>query len=134
MTDLFGNIDVMEKLLDVKSKRYELISNNLANVDTPGYKRMDISFEEILMNNLNKRTIPLTATNDKHIEIKKQLEDIKPEIYRQEDYSFRNDKNNVDVDKEMVEMIKNNFSYNIISDQIITNLEILQTAISEGGK
>lgn len=134
MTDLFGNIDVMEKLLDVKLKRYELISNNLANVDTPGYKRMDISFEEILMNNLNKRTIPLTATNDKHIEIKKQLEDIKPEIYRQEDYSFRNDKNNVDVDKEMVEMIKNNFSYNIISDQIITNLEILQTAISEGGK
>lgn len=134
MTDLFSNINKMEKLLDVKLKRHELISNNLANVDTPGYKRMDISFEEILMNNLNKRTIPLTTTNDKHIEIKKQLEDIKPKIYRQEDRSFRNDENNVDIDKEMVEMIKNNFSYNIISDQIQTNLKILQTAISEGRK
>ncbi|NLU10928.1 MAG: flagellar basal body rod protein FlgB [Tepidanaerobacter acetatoxydans] len=134
MTDLFSNINKMEKLLDVKLKRHELISNNLANVDTPGYKRMDISFEEILMNDLNKRTIPLTTTNDKHIEIKKQLEDIKPKIYRQEDRSFRNDENNVDIDKEMVEMIKNNFSYNIISDQIQTNLKILQTAISEGRK
>jgi len=134
LTDLFSNINKMEKLLDVKLKRHELISNNLANVDTPGYKRMDISFEEILMNDLNKRTIPLTTTNDKHIEIKKQLEDIKPKIYRQEDRSFRNDENNVDIDKEMVEMIKNNFSYNIISDQIQTNLKILQTAISEGRK
>ncbi|AEE91362.1 Flagellar basal body rod protein FlgB [Tepidanaerobacter acetatoxydans Re1] len=134
MTDLFSNIDVMEKLLDVKLKRYELISNNLANVDTPGYKRMGMSFEEILMNSLNQRTIPLAATNDKHIDPRKKLEDIKPKIYRQEDYSFRNDENNVDIDKEMVEMIKNNFSYNIISDQIITNLKILQTAISEGGK
>jgi len=131
---MFSNIDFMGNLLDVKIKRYELISNNLANVDTPGYKRYDISFEELLKNRLNKRSIPLTTTNDKHIDTKKQLMDIKPTIYREQEYSYRNDNNNVDIDKEMVEMVKNTFSYNIISEQISKNFKILQTAISEGRK
>lgn len=131
---MFSKIDFMGNLLDVKIKRYELISNNLANVDTPGYKRYDISFEELLKNRLNKRSIPLTTTNDKHIDTKKQLMDIKPTIYREQEYSYRNDNNNVDIDKEMVEMVKNTFSYNIISEQISKNFKILQTAISEGRK
>lgn len=132
--NLFGNIDLMRKLLDVKLKRHELLSNNLANVDTPGYKRTDISFEGVLRDSLNNRSISLTLTNDKHIKARKQLKDIEPKIYRQQDYSFRNDENNVDIDKEMVEMVKNTFSYNIISDQVQKNFKILQTAISEGRK
>lgn len=132
--DLFGNIDLMGKLLDVKLKRYELISNNLANVDTPGYKRADISFEEVLKNNVNKQRMPLALTDDKHIQARRQLTDIEPEVYREQDHSIRNDKNNVDIDKEMVEMVKNTFSYNIISDQVQRNFKILQTAISEGRK
>ena len=132
--NMFKTIDFMGTLLDVKLKRHELISNNLANVDTPGYKRYDISFEELLKNRLNKRSIPLTTTNDKHIDTKKQLMDIKPTIYREQEYSYRNDNNNVDIDKEMVEMVKNTFSYNIISEQISKNFKILQTAISEGRK
>ena len=124
----------MGKLLDVKLKRYELLSNNLANVDTPGYKRSDIYFEEVLRDSLNKNRLSLALTNDKHIEARKQLMDIKPKTYRQEDYSLRNDKNNVDIDKEMVEMVKNTFSYNMLSDQVQKNFRILQTAISEGRK
>lgn len=60
--------------------------------------------------------------------------DVKPVIYREENHSFRNDNNNVDIDKEMVEMVKNTLSYNIISEQISKNLKLLQTAISEGRK
>jgi flagellar basal-body rod protein FlgB len=132
--DLFMNIDLMGKLLDVKLKRHELLSNNLANVDTPGYKRYDISFEGVLRESLEKPNLPLILTNDKHIKIRKQIKDIEPKIYRQQDHSFRNDDNNVDVDKEMVEMVKNTFSYNIVSDQVQKNFKILQTAISEGRK
>lgn len=131
---MFNDIDFMGSLLDVKLKRHELISNNLANVDTPGYKRYDISFEELLKSRLNSRSIPLVTTDDKHINTKKQLMDIKPKIYREQEYSYRNDKNNVDIDKEMVEMVKNTLSYNIISEQISKNFKILQTAISEGRK
>lgn len=131
---MFNNIDFMGSLLDVKTKRHELISNNLANVDTPGYKRYDVSFEELLKDRLNTRSIPLTATNKKHISANKQLMDIKPKIYREQEYSYRNDKNNVDPDKEMVELTKNTFSYLIILEQIRNNLKIFQTAITEGRK
>jgi len=132
--NMFKTIDFMGTLLDVKLKRHELISNNLANVDTPGYKRYDISFEELLKSKLNESSIPLATTHDKHIDTKKQLMDVKPVIYREENHSFRNDNNNVDIDKEMVEMVKNTLSYNIISEQISKNLKLLQTAISEGRK
>lgn len=131
---LFNDTAIMEKLLDVKWKRHEILSNNMANVDTPGFKRSDISFEEILKSNLNKRTLPLALTDDKHVNNRKSLNDLKPVIYRQDDRSFRNDENNVDVDKEMVELVKNSFSYNILSDQIQKQFRLLQSAINEGRK
>jgi flagellar basal-body rod protein FlgB len=131
---LFGNIDLMAKMLDIKLKRHELLSNNIANVDTPGYKRSDISFEGVFKDILKTHNMSLTTTNDKHIKARKHINDIKPKIYKDQDHSFRNDENNVDIDKEMVEMVKNTFSYNIVSDQIQKNFKILQTAISEGRK
>lgn len=134
MTGLFDNIELMGKLLDVKAKRHELISNNLANVDTPGYKRSDIAFEEILKSKLDQRILPLSITNDKHINLVSKAEEIEPQIYKQQDYVIRNDENNVDVDREMVELLKNNLSYDIISEQLQTNLKLLQTAINEGRK
>lgn len=131
---MFSKINIMGKILDVKLKRHELLSNNLANVDTPGYKRSDISFEDKLKDYLSRTTIPLVTTNAKHINTKSSIYDLKPEIFQQDNRSFRNDQNNVDVEREMVELTKNTFSYNIIADQIQNNFKILQTAISEGRK
>ena len=133
-THMFKTIDFMGTLLDVKFKRHELISNNLANVDTPGYKRYDISFEELLKSKINRKSISLTKTNDKHMDSKKGLSEIRPQIYRDESVSYRNNNNNVDIDKEIVEMVKNAMAYNIISEQISTNFKLLGTAISEGRK
>jgi len=131
---MFKTIDFMDTLLDVKLKRHELLSNNLANIDTPGYKRYDISFEEMLRSKLKRNGIPLVTTNDRHINPNQQLKGIKPKIYREQDYTYRNDQNNVDIDKEMVEMVKNTLSYNIISEQVSNNFKLLQIAISEGRK
>lgn len=134
MAGLFDNIELMGKLLDVKAKRHELISNNLSNVDTPGYKRADIAFEDILKSKLDQKILPLSTTNDKHISLTSKVEDITPQIYYQQDYTIRNDENNVDVDKEMVELLKNNLSYDIVSEQLQMSLKLLQTAINEGRK
>jgi len=65
---------------------------------------------------------------------KKGLSEIRPQIYRDESVSYRNDNNNVDIDKEIVEMVKNAMAYNIISEQISTNFKLWGTAISEGRK
>lgn len=134
LTGLFDNIELMGKLLDVKAKRHELISNNLSNVDTPGYKRSDIAFEEILKSKLDQKILPLSTTNNKHINLVSKAEEIEPQIYQQQDYIIRNDENNMDIDKEMVELLKNNLSYDIISEQLQTSLKLLRTAINEGRK
>ncbi len=130
--NLFGDIDLMERILDVKLKRHELLANNLANVDTPGYKRRDISFEDVFQQNLND--LLLTTTNARHIKANRYSNKFKEKVHYQHDRSFRNDKNNVDIDKEMIEILKNTFGYNIISDQVRNKLKMLHTAISEGRK
>lgn len=131
---LFENIDLMNKILSAKALRHGVLSNNIANVDTPNFKRSDVSFEEKLGKALRDRSMSLYTTNENHINNEKNLTKLKPSIYMQWDRIHRNDANNVDIDKEMVELSKNMISYNILSDQIQKNFKILQSAISEGRK
>lgn len=131
---LFDNISYMSELLDAKALRHDVLLNNIANADTPNFKRSDVSFEEKLRKAMEEDSMPLNATHEKHLINRKNIRDIKPNIYMQQERSLRNDNNNVDIDKEMVELSKNMISYNIISDQIQKNFKILQSAVSEGRK
>lgn len=131
---IFDNIDFMNKFLSAKAIRHQVLSNNIANADTPNFKRSDVSFEQKFRKALKDKSVSLFVTNEKHISNKKNPIKIKPSIYMQWDRSYRNDKNNVDIDKEMVELSKNMLSYNILSDQIQKNFKILQSAVSEGRK
>lgn len=133
MTGLFDYISLMEKQLDAKWLRNTVLSNNIANADTPGYKRSDVSFEEALKKTLEQENrLPLATTHKNHIGNIKTFEDIKPTVYIQNDTVFRNDQNNVDIDKEMVELAKNTLSYNITADQVQRVFQLLDTAINGG--
>lgn len=133
MTGLLDYISLMEKQLDAKWLRNTVLSNNIANADTPGYKRSDVSFEEALKKTLEQENrLPLATTHKNHIGNIKTFEDIKPTVYIQNDTVFRNDQNNVDIDKEMVELAKNTLSYNITADQVQRVFQLLDTAINGG--
>lgn len=132
---MYEDINLLSRVLDAKLLRHEVLSNNIANVDTPNFKRSDVSFEKELKEALTrKKSIPLKTTNMLHIQKLQDIRNVKPRTYIQDDRGFRNDQNNVDIDKEMTELVKNTISYNIISDQIQRNLKMLQLAISEGRK
>lgn len=130
----FFLINLLEKFLDAKWMRNEVISNNIANVDTPGYKRSDVVFEEVLRNFKNNKNIPILTTNDRHFSNIDIYNDLKYKITTQDDRVFRNDANNVDIDKEMSELTKNTLSYNVIAEQLQMQLRLLNTAINEGRK
>lgn len=133
MMGLFDSISLMEKLLDAKWLRNRILSNNIANADTPGYKRSDVSFEEVLKKNMEQENVlPLTTTHKNHISNIKTVSDIKPRVFLQNDTTLRNDRNNVDIDKEMVELTKNTLSYNMTADQLQRAFQLLNMAISEG--
>lgn len=121
----------LKKSLSATFLRHEIIANNIANVDTPGFKRLDVTFKEALKEALKKDTFRGVRTNPRHIPIgPPTLDKVKPVIYRETDTFFRNDKNNVDIDVEMGELAKNNIVYTALTRLITEKYNSLKTSIS----
>lgn len=128
------NFGVLEKSLDSLAKNHEAISNNIANVDTPGYKRKQVSFRRELSNLLENRN-ELAVTNKKHIAINsKDLNSFQAKVTTEENTSIRNDDNNVDIDAEMAMLAKNTLEYQALSQRISSKFKSLQSVIQQGGR
>lgn len=134
--NLYGNMNLMTSALNGFSARSSAISQNLANINTPGYKRETVSFENELKNIMTSKnaTVGLSKTNYKHIGPDKDLNGFKPTIVKEEGYSTRKDKSNVNPDIEMIELAKTNIMYNTLTDQISRRFSKLQSVIAEGAK
>ncbi|MBN4067670.1 MAG: flagellar basal body rod protein FlgB [Alkaliphilus sp.] len=132
---MFKNIGLLTSAANASWKRNEVIANNIANVNTPNFKKSSLKFEELLQNYLNSSTLAGKTTNERHITIGNKLsDDIKFEIVKHNDYSTRRDGNNVEIDVEMAEMAKNSITYNTIIAKMNADLRRLRTVIVEGGR
>jgi len=128
MTDPIFNSSSMQldqKFLDAAALRQNAIASNLANLETPGYRRVDVSttFESQLKASLEAGTLDPAAASA-----------ITPSIEQDQlARSIRPDGNNVDVDKELLAMDKNTTNYNFLSDVVTHNIKQLKLAISGNG-
>ncbi|SMP47157.1 flagellar basal body rod protein FlgB [Anoxynatronum buryatiense] len=135
MINLYQNVDMMSKALDASWKRNEIISNNIANVNTPGYKKSSVEFESILQNVLNGSTLAGWQTHQRHLPIgAATIDDVQYEVRQHQSYSTRRDGNNVDIDVESAERVKNELLYQTLSARVNSSFQKLRTAITEGGK
>ncbi len=103
----------IEKSLDAYSMKHKTLTNNIANVNTPGYRAQNVNFESMLKNNLEHNHITKKIiTNDDHITTNRAHDDENEQMITYKE-STPNDtgKNNIDVDKEMAEMAENNLRY-----------------------
>ncbi|MDN5330954.1 MAG: flagellar basal-body rod protein FlgB [Tepidanaerobacteraceae bacterium] len=134
MLDIFEMPSLLKKYMDAKWLRHEVLANNIANVDTPNFKRSSVVFEDLLQKYIkeNSSRLPLSTTSDKHIRNAWPVIELKPKVVVQNDRTFRNDGNNVDIDKEMVELAQNALSYNILAEQVQRQFSLLRSAITEG--
>jgi len=127
------NVTLLERSLDAASMRHKVLANNIANIDTPNFKRSDVSFESVLQDALSERTISGRATNPRHMSIgSPKVDQVRPHVYTEESTSLRNDGNNVDIDAEMSAMAQNQIQYNALIQQINRKFASLKYAISEG--
>lgn len=101
-------------------KRQELISNNIANADTPMYQAMNIEFEHALNTASRSREgqLPLQATVSNAHHMSSLTAEMTPKVTRRADSSMRLDGNNVDVDMEMTRLAETNLLY-----QTMTQIE-----------
>lgn len=114
---------VIKKSLDASALRQKVIANNIANINTKGFKRSEVAFEETLKGEINK----LGGSPDR-------IEALQPEVIKDESNSTRLDGNNVDIDFEMSNMAANNILYNTLITQLNSKLSTLRHVISEGRK
>lgn len=126
-TDAFSYINVLDKAADASWIRSTCINNNIANVDTPGYKRQDIDFASVLKMELGRSKY--IALDDK---IKKlHYNHLNASVYTDsENFSYREDRNNVDIDTESVERASETIKYQALTDSISQEFSRLKLAMS----
>ncbi|MGL1894316.1 MAG: flagellar basal body rod protein FlgB [Spirochaetaceae bacterium] len=120
----FGkSLDVLQRTMDVSLLRREVISNNIANAETPNFKRTDVTFEASLtkaLNSYNSSDFEMKMTNDKHIPDDRTVDykTIKPR--RVLDYMTQADSNgnNVDIEREMMDVVKNQMRYQLLTQSV----------------
>ncbi len=127
----FSNIKNKQIALNAYSLRNETINKNLANVNTPNYKREIVSFEE----HLDKSRIKYIdgfKTNERHIDIPKDSSSAPYGIKRDMSHSTREDGNNVNADVEAANQVKNTINYNAVVQRITSNFQTIKSAIRGG--
>ncbi|MBB6636695.1 flagellar basal body rod protein FlgB [Cohnella thailandensis] len=133
--DLLGGASFqrLEGALKAASLRQQVISNNVANVDTPGFKRSDVVFEELLEQAMNSADIggfTGTRTDDRHYVIGNSSgSQPSARIVTDESTVFNNSKNNVDIDREMALIAENQLRYNLFIQQVSHEVKMMRTAI-----
>lgn len=124
-SNAFDYINILDKTADAAWTRHEIISNNIANADTPGYKRQDINFEGELRRALGNSRY--TSVDAKVSGLKTNR--LKARTYKDyTNYSYRTDGNNVDPDTENVMLASNQLKYNAIMtgiNQEFANLKMV---------
>lgn len=113
----FGYVDVLTKAADSSWLRNEILSNNIANVDTPNYKRQDVSFATYLNSALESPGTPNSSLTQR---VKNaDINSLTSKIYTDNaTLSYRSDGNNVDVETENVELASNQISYDALLDSM----------------
>lgn len=127
-TNAFDYINVMDKAADASWIRENAIANNIANMDTPGYKRLDVDFESVLKKELG---------HSKYVSLDKKIRGLNSDMSGLDvstytdyaNYSYRLDGNNVDPDTEPVELASEQLRYELISRAITDEFTRMQTVL-----
>jgi len=134
--EITNSFKYMESAISARAIRQDLISSNIANVDTPFYKSRDIDFETALMKKAEEefggekeKKLELAITDSKMIQPNEDS-DYKPTIFFRDGHLSRNDGNDVDLDVETTELSKNSVMYNAVVEALKKESQIFKAVIS----
>lgn len=136
---MVGKIDeitynLIKKSIDASNSRGKVIANNIANVNTKGFKASYVVFEDKLKNILEDKEIDLKTTNERHISNGNSINNIDYEIKKNTASSMKLDGNNVDIDNEMVSLAENAILYNALISQTNSRIAMRRLVINGGSK
>jgi flagellar basal-body rod protein FlgB len=118
---------LMERYLDMSARRQVLISENLAQIDTPGYRAKDIAFEDHM-----RELVRQADRSDAGTLASSPLLSQTPAAEEIQGLALRPDQNNVNIDREMTAMAANTAKFGVVSQLLVQKLRILRNSIQEG--
>lgn len=126
--DLFQSVNYLQTGLNGTWKRNEVITNNIANDDTPGFKKSDVEFESLFAQALQSDELDTQSASD--YSNNDLLSTIEPVVTKNEDSAYRYDENNVDIETEMTSLAKNSIEYYTLVSKMNSEFSKLSTAIT----
>ncbi|WP_010241162.1 flagellar basal body rod protein FlgB [Clostridium arbusti] len=121
--------NLIKKSLDASSTRSKAIANNVANINTAGYKRSYVTFEDTLKNSMDN--ISMKKDNTLHMDDGSGFGEIT--VKKDTSTSMRTDGNNVDIDSEMSNQAQNTLMYEALVNQASSRISMKKYVITGGG-
>ena len=130
-SNAFNYINVLNKAADASWTRNSVIANNIANNDTPNYKRRDIFFEDYLKNEVMKDYFDGGDLNKRVSNV--DLSKLGTTIYTdQRNLSYRYDGNNVDINTENANLAENQIKYYTLLDSMSQEFSRIKSVLNKG--
>ncbi|HLS07202.1 MAG TPA: flagellar basal body rod protein FlgB [Bacillota bacterium] len=115
----------LERSLNYSAAKNKVIANNIANVDTPNYKAKDVAFKTVLEGKMRAKT-----THPKHLPFAADHRDY--QLLHKTNTIYNHNNNNVDIDKEMSQLAKNQIHYQSLIDRLNGKFSDIQTVVRGG--
>ncbi|GAF09679.1 flagellar basal-body rod protein FlgB [Paenibacillus pini JCM 16418] len=121
----------MESGLQAANTRQKVLANNIANAETPYFKKSDVSFESLLQQEINGEMPELRGkvTDSRHFAIGPISSIPSPVITVDQSTAMNNNLNNVDVDSEMSKLAENQLQYNSYIQQMNEQIKMIRTVV-----
>lgn len=124
---MFGFTSAMDRVLSALSLRQSILADNIANVNTPGFKRSDVDFravadqvfKDMVGPGAYRRSLPARTQGQ-------------PVVVQERSTSMRNDGNNVDIEREMAMLAETTIRYNTLAEYVTRRLRDIRTVIDAG--
>ncbi len=126
-------IAVLQKSLDLRSQKQQVIAGNIANAETPGYAARKLTFEDSLRRAIKTPEMTGNKTNAKHFPIGPSgISGVQGTITRKNDAVAFGDGNSVSVEDEMLDLAENQLLYEAGSQILKKKFSMLKFAVSDG--
>lgn len=133
------NFDYLSRGMTAASIRHEAISHNIANVNTPNFRKTVVEFEDLLAREIygdepEEGKLQMVRTNDRHLPHKPSTYHAEPNMVEDLGTIMRVDDNNVDIDIEMATLAKNQLYFNALATQLNSYISKVRNVISSAGQ
>lgn len=133
-----ANFNYLPRAMTAATIRHEVISNNIANVNTPNFRKSVVNFEDLLAREIYGEEpdgkLKPVRTHDKHLPFVPLEFHAEPTINQDTSTIMRVDDNNVDIDVEMATLAKNQLYFNALATEFGNHVSRLKNAITSNGQ